>query len=268
MQTFIDQMGKACFLAFPPKRIISLVPSQTELLHYLGLDTEVIGITKFCVHPDIWFRNKTRIGGTKKVNFEKIEALQPQLIIGNKEENQKEQIEWLSQRYPVWMSDITTIADAFEMIEMVGTLTGKPEEAGHLVADLRAKFSFFHEKTKLERKERGRKRAAYFIWKSPYMVAAKRTFIHEMMELAGFENIFGDQERYPEISLEQLSDKAPELILLSSEPYPFQEKHFNVFKEACPNAQVLIVDGELFSWYGSRLLDSIGYFEALHTQIW
>src|ERR1700722_20147309 len=105
IKQFTDQMGRTISVEWPVKRIISLVPSQTELLYSLGLADEVIGITKFCVHPKEWFHSKTRVGGTKKLDFEKIAALKPDLIIGNKEENEEVQIKQLMQDYPVWMSD-------------------------------------------------------------------------------------------------------------------------------------------------------------------
>lgn len=183
--TFTDQMHRTVELpVWPPQRIVSLVPSQTELLHALGLEKEVVGITKFCVHPQEWFRTKNRIGGTKTLNVEKIATLQPDLIIGNKEENDQEQIEALAGRYPVWMSDIVTLADACDMIGRVGELTGKAMEAGDLVARIQSDFRLLAQDrfTPL--------RAAYFIWRKPYMVAAAGTFIHEMLQLAGFKNVF------------------------------------------------------------------------------
>ncbi|MFT5168936.1 MAG: ABC-type Fe3+-hydroxamate transport system substrate-binding protein [Saprospiraceae bacterium] len=263
-KSFTDQMGNVWNINFPPKRIVSLVPSQTELLHYFGLEEEVIGITKFCIHPEEWFRSKKRIGGTKTINLEKISALQPDLIIGNKEENQKEQIEALSAQYPVWMSDIKNPEDAFEMIEMVGNLTNRSKKAGELSEELKTQFST-HQKLILSQ---SKKRVAYFIWRSPYMVAAGDTFIDQMLEIAGFINVYGHQERYPVITLEELKAQNPEVILLSSEPYPFKEKHIEAFQKTCPEAKIVIVDGELFSWYGSRLLLSVRYFNNLHTQLW
>ncbi len=256
-------MGKECLIQFPPRRIVSIVPSQTELLYYLELEEEVIGITKFCVHPKLWFHSKSRIGGTKALDLEKIKALKPDLIIGNKEENQKDQIEALSMHFPVWMSDIHTLEDAFEMIKLVGNLTNRSIKSKALISDLNNQFLNF------KKKKLGvpKKSAAYFIWKSPYMVAASNTFIDEMMEIAGFSNVFKGLERYPAISLEDLKKQNPALILLSSEPYPFQEKHFEAFQEVCPNAKILIVDGESFSWYGSRLLHCVRYFDNLHTQL-
>lgn len=260
---FVDQMGQEWTIPFPPKRIISLVPSQTELLHYLDLEAEVTGITKFCVHPEEWFRSKTRIGGTKTLNLEKIDALQPDLIIGNKEENQKEQIEALSKKYPVWMSDIKTLEDALNMIEAIGNLTNRSKKAKHLANVLKEQFVNFRESIK----NKPLKKVAYFIWKGPYMVAGGDTFINEILEEGGFSNVFKNVDRYPEISMDDLKAKNPELIFLSSEPFPFKEKHFPEFQATCPNAKIIIVDGELFSWYGSRLLDTVRYFKALHKQI-
>ena len=125
-----DQMHRKIHLPrFPLRRIISLVPSQTELLYDLGLEEEVVGITKFCVHPPEWFQSKARVGGTKTIHFEKIKALQPDLIIGNKEENEREQIEALAECFPVWMSDIATLEDALDMMLRVGALVDRPEQA-------------------------------------------------------------------------------------------------------------------------------------------
>lgn len=261
-RSFTDQMNRSIILNHPPERIVSLVPSQTELLHDLELEKEVVGITKFCVHPESWFRNKTRVGGTKQVKPTIIDELQPDLIIGNKEENERSQIEALSKIYPVWMSDIQTLEDALQMINAVGALVGKDEPAKQLAKRIRAGFDAW----KLERPS-STLRAAYFIWRQPYMVVASDTFIHEMLQLAGFENVFVAQSRYPEIDLEELTNASPEVILLSSEPYPFKEKHFEEFKRVCPTAVIKILDGELFSWYGSRLLQSVGYFRRLRDEL-
>ncbi len=245
---------------WPPRRIVSLVPSQTELLYTLGLDQEVVGITKFCVHPAAWYREKTRVGGTKTLNLEKIEALRPDLIIGNKEENDRAQIEALAARWPVWISDILTLEDAYDMVLRVGELTGKAVAASDLTAEIRQKFDRLAVYPSSIR-------AAYFIWRKPYMVAAADTFIHDMLGRAGFQNVFAHLTRYPEVSLDDLAAAQPDVLLLSSEPYPFAEKHFRPFREACPEAKIVVVDGEMFSWYGSRLLAAPGYFEGLREEI-
>jgi ABC-type Fe3+-hydroxamate transport system substrate-binding protein len=238
-------------------RIVSVVPSQTELLFDLGLDEEVLGITKFCIHPDEWFHSKTRIGGTKKLNIEKIRALQPELVLANKEENLKNEIEAIAEFTNVYVSDIETFENALKMIEEIGALTNKQSEANKINEDIRAAFDSFQSKQK--------RKAAYFIWKDPYMSIGNDTFIHIMMEYAGFENVFTDEKRYPEISIEKLKAAAPEVILLSSEPYPFKQEHAHELKEQFPTAEILLVDGEMFSWYGSRLLDAPRYFESLNS---
>ncbi len=255
--TFTDQLHRTVSLPhFPPRRIISLVPSQTELLHYLELEQEVIGITKFCVHPQSWFRQKTRIGGTKNLHLERIFKLQPDLLLGNKEENEKEQIEILAGHFPVWLSDVHTLEEAYAMISAVGALVDRKEKASQLLAELQHRFSSLPQPAY-------RPKVAYFIWRRPYMVVGANTFINDMIHQAGYENAFADQRRYPEIRLEDLKGKTIDFIFLSSEPYPFKEKHVEEFKPFCQQAVIKIVDGELFSWYGSRLLQSAAYFIEL-----
>jgi len=260
MHTHTDQIGRTVHLpAFPPRRIVSLVPSQTELLHALGLEREVVGITKFCVHPTTWFREKKRVGGTKTVAIEKVAVLQPDLVLANKEENDREQIEALGEQFPVWVSDVRDLVSALDMIERVGAVTGKTDVARKLANDIRSAFSAFCPESGAYRP-----RAAYFIWRKPYMVAGGDTFIHAMLEAAGFENVFASESRYPEVTRELLAERAPDVLLLSSEPYPFAEKHLAEFRELCPSVRAtVIVDGELFSWYGSRLLQAPAYFQNL-----
>ncbi len=237
-------------------RIISLVPSQTELLAYLGFEEEVVGITKFCIHPSGWFHQKTRVGGTKNINLEKIEELSPDLIIANKEENVKEQIEQLSKKYNVWVTDVNNLDEAIKMINDIGKLTQRQQQASSLSLKIKEGF----EKLKKTGAEKRKIRAAYFIWKDPWMVAASQTFINDMLKYAGFENVFANLDRYPEISLDELKKINTELILLSSEPYPFNEKHKREIEKLNPDIKIEIVDGEMFSWYGSRLLKSVDYF--------
>ena len=243
-----------------PQRIVSLVPSQTELLFDLGLEDKVVGITKFCCHPANQVKSISKIGGTKNFDFEKIKALKPDLIIGNKEENYQEGIETLQRDFPVWISDIVTLEDSLEMIREVGQLTHKEPEAFKICQQLSIQFDSLQSPSR-------RPRVAYFIWKKPYMVAANGTFIHEMLGKAGFLNVFEGLTRYPEISEADLKQTAPELIFLSSEPYSFREKHLLEFQEICPSAHIMLVDGELFSWYGSRLLKSVAYFNELRDSL-
>jgi ABC-type Fe3+-hydroxamate transport system substrate-binding protein len=240
------------------KKIISLVPSQTELLFYLGLEEEVVGITKFCIHPPQWFQQKKRVGGTKNIHIDTIHTLQPDLVLANKEENNKQQIELVQQNYPVWVSDIQTLPNALHMIETIGTLVHREEEAFRLCE----KILYEKEKFAIQTKQK----ALYLIWREPYMAAGADTFIQDMMSYAGFENCL-TQTRYPVLSIEEIKQLKPSIILLSSEPYPFKEKHILELQHHLPTCTICLVDGELFSWYGSRLLHSFSYFATLHEQL-
>ncbi|HRX94690.1 MAG TPA: helical backbone metal receptor [Chitinophagaceae bacterium] len=257
---FTDQTGQTIDLPAIPRRIISLVPSQTELLADLGLDKEVTGITKFCVHPKEWFHNKTRIGGTKQLHVEKIKELQPDLIIANKEENVKEQIEELSTHFPVWISDVNDLASAYQVMQQIGAMTNKELKANKIIAEIKHQFQ------RLTTPDY-RLRTAYLIWQKPYMTIGSDTFIHSMLHVAGFNNIFADQQRYPEISMEEIKSVDPEILLLPSEPFPFKEIHASELQKQLPNTKIILVDGELFSWYGSRLLKAPAYFEHLQKEI-
>ncbi|MEM1134619.1 MAG: helical backbone metal receptor [Bacteroidota bacterium] len=262
MPFYRDQLGRPVNIhSNKAIKIVSLVPSQTELLYYLGLEKEVIGITKFCVRPQIWVKEKTIVGGTKNIKIDKIEALQPNLIIANKEENDKKQIEALSQKYPVWISDIQTLTDAFEMIREISMLVQVAEKGENLIATIQSQFETLAATVK--NKCLHSPRAAYFIWRDPMIVVGKDTFIADMIQKAGFQNVFEDNIRYPRINEESLRKADPEIILLSSEPFPFKEKHIQEFQAICPNAKIKLVDGEMFSWYGSRLLHTAPYLRTL-----
>lgn len=259
MQQFTDQLGNVIELSSPPTRIISLVPSQTEFLFDLGLDAEIIGITRFCIHPAEKVASKEKVGGTKNFILDKIKELEPDLIIGNKEENYQEGIEELQKYYPVWMSDITTLEDAYNMMLKLGEVVNKEIESKRIVSEIKSKFKEFGSQNfKISNST-----CAYFIWRKPYMVAASETFINEMLEVIGFKNVFENHSRYPEIDTQLLAEAKPDFIFLSSEPYSFSEKHLEEFQILSPRSKVILVDGELFSWYGSRLKFSPRYFNSL-----
>jgi len=253
---FTDQMGHALLLDYPPKRIVSLVPSQTELLFDLGLDSEVVGLTKFCIHPAEKFTTTTKVGGTKKLKMEVIRALQPDLIIGNKEENTQAEIEALRHEFPVWMSDINNLNDALDAILRIGDLVDRGPEAAYLHHLIETGF---RDLEILARRRSQPLNVAYLIWKSPYLFAGANTFIDDILRRNGWHNVV-DEARYPELDLQSLAERGCELVLLSSEPYPFREAHQREIAEALPQARVLLVDGEMFSWYGSRLVKAIQYF--------
>jgi ABC-type Fe3+-hydroxamate transport system substrate-binding protein len=252
---FTDQMWRKVSLQLPIQRIVSLVPSQTELLYELGLGNSVVGQTLFCIHPGWAHETKPRVGGTKKLNLDKIRALKPDLIIGNKEENAKEQIEELMQEFPVWMSDISDLTDALEMMLKIGELANCTMPAQKLVYEINRSFDSMPV-------QQNKKSVLYLIWREPWMAAGNHTFIGDMIKRCGWINVaIGD--RYPEMAVEQIIQANPDEILLSSEPYPFKEKHIEELQQMCPKARIRLVDGELFSWYGSRLLYSADYFKQL-----
>lgn len=256
---FIDQLARKVDVPDFPGRIVSLVPSQTELLADLGLADRVVGITKFCVHPAGWRKAKTIVGGTKQFDFDAIRSLNPDLIIGNKEENYEAGIKQLSAQYPVWMSDIVTLEDSFQMITEIGRLTQTERRAIELRDAIRDSFRGLPKLPAL--------RTLYLIWRNPWMAAASGTFIHEMLTLAGVSNCISHLSRYPELTSQQIQALNPQLVLLSSEPYPFREKHIREINQLCPEAKILLVDGEMFSWYGSRLLKFAAYLQTFRKPL-
>lgn len=262
MAFYTDQLGNTLQIDAVPQRIVSVVPSQTELLYHLQLHRQVCGITKFCVHPQQWFRSKVRVGGTKHLHLNEIEKLQPDLILANKEENTQAEIEWLADRFPVWVSDINNLAEALHMITAVGEITGTTKKANEIVNSITHNFAQLTDANKLTPPK-----TAYLIWKDPYMTVGANTFINCMLQLAGFRNIFSDQQRYPQVSLSEIKDRGCELLILSSEPYPFQQKQVNELQPHLPDTKIVLADGEMFSWYGSRLIQAPAYFLKLHAEI-
>jgi ABC-type Fe3+-hydroxamate transport system substrate-binding protein len=256
VQQIKDHTGNFIFLNAPPQRIISLVPSQTELLYALGLDEQVVGITKFCVHPEEWYKCKTWVGGTKNINPNRIHSLKPDLIIANKEENVKEQVESLRKDYPVFTTDVKDLNDALSMIRDIGIITFKHKKALSICADIQKAFSTLPDNYV-------RKRVLYLIWKDPFMAAGGDTFISDMLRRSGLINVLQDQIRYPSLSTDDIKSLEPDIILLSSEPFPFTNKHIHELKMVCPYAEIILADGTFFSWYGSRLQYAPDYFSSL-----
>lgn len=252
-----DQLGRAVNVPNIPSRIISLVPSQTELLVDLGLEKRIVGITKFCVHPSHLRGSTSVVGGTKNINLNKIIELKPDFILCNKEENSLEIVEKLQAIAPVWISDMYTIEDCKEMILKVGEIF-QSEEAKNMVAEITAAQKDFQDFIK----DKGRKSVLYLIWKDPFMAVGRNTFINELLRINNYDNIIKDEDsRYPAINLEDFPEV--ETVLLSTEPYPFKEKHV-VELEKSLGKEVILVDGEFFSWYGSRIIKAFDYFKSLH----
>jgi ABC-type Fe3+-hydroxamate transport system substrate-binding protein len=261
MLVYTDQIANKITLNNIPNRIISLVPSQTELLFDLGLEKSIVGITKFCVHPKDKVKGKTIIGGTKSFRFEVIDDLQPDLIIGNKEENTPIGIKTLMQDYPVWISDIETLEDNYAMISDFGKIFDKKENAEKLIFDIKISFE------KLNDISYSKPKVLYLIWQNPYMSVGNDTFIHQMLEMDGFENVTKNFKRYPELTLEQINAMEIDYIFLSSEPYPFTVKHVQDLGDKTKVEKIELVDGEMFSWYGSRVLKSANYIVELRKKL-
>lgn len=253
-----DQLNRTLTFSETPKRIVSLVPSQTELLVDLGLKNSLVGITKFCVHPNHLRKEKTIVGGTKNIHLNKIKALNPDIIICNKEENTQEIVESCEKIAPVYVSDILTIKDNLQFIIDVGKIFNLSAKAEKLVNEIQQKQKEFESLIK----DKSLQKVAYFIWKAPWMVTGNNNFINEILKINRFQNVFKHLDRYPEIEISSLQNLDLDLVLLSSEPYPFKEKHIKELQQHT-SAKIILVDGEYFSWYGSRLVKAFDYFEQL-----
>ncbi len=259
-----DQIGNKIELKETPKKIISLVPSITETLFDLGLKENIVGITKYCVEPKGLVESIPKIGGTKKIDIEQILSLNPDIVVANKEENQKEQIEELMKYVPVWVSNVVTLDDAMSMISSLGLILGKQEKATELVENMKGSLKEFSEK--LTGSKYYAKSVLYFIWRKPYMVVGKETFINSVLEMCSLQNIgvkLDSNSRYPKVEPYQLLEISPDLVFLSTEPYPFSERHLPEFQTLFPESVIRIVRGDYFSWYGSRILKAIDYFYKL-----
>ena len=258
-RTVTDQMRRTVRVPAVAQRIVSLVPSQTELLFDLGLEAHVVGVTRYCVHPRRARDVCSNVGGTKRFDFEAIGRLSPDLIIGNKEENYRDGIERLEASHPVWMSDIENFEDALDMIGAIGDLTGTREPASRLRSEISTAWNAVPDFAGA--------RAAYLIWDKPMMSVGTGTFIDAVLARLGFDNVYRGHDRYPVSSAAELQDLEPDVVMLSSEPFPYDESHRGAYSALVARAKVLLVDGEMFSWYGSRLRRAPAYFGALHRDV-
>ncbi len=259
--TYSDQLNNKIILDKIPRKIVSLVPSQSELLFDLGLSERICGVTKFCILPKDKVRSKIKIGGTKNLNIELIKSINPDLIIAGKEENDKEQIMQLKRYFPVWVSNVTNFESALDMIREISFITGEEFAGNKIINYIQKQYN------KFENNNFKKHKALYFIWRKPYMVAGGDTFIGDMMEKAYFLNEAKQLNRYPAINSDNINDFNPEIILLCDEPYRFGDKHKIEFKKMYPKTQVLLTNGQYFGWYGSRMKYAFKYFKELHKMI-
>lgn len=243
----------------PPRRIISLVPSLTELLYYLGLGKYIIGITRFCVLPEMKIPKPIIIGGTKNPNIDRIRQLNPDFIIASKEENRYSDIQEMHEDTSVWVTDIATIDDNIEVVKSLLAQFNIKPDYNNIVKEFK---NLYTPKTSF-----ASKRILYLIWKDPYMTVGGDTFIHEMIEHAGFESVSSSFERYPVLSKEEIIALHPDYIFLSTEPYPFKQHHIQEFATIFPKTKIILVDGQMFSWYGIRPLFAKEYFVTLESEL-
>lgn len=241
---FFDQLGRVVVMKETPNRIVCLVPSITEFLVEMGLEQKIIGITKFCVHPIHLKKTKEIIGGTKNVQLDKIKQLSPDLIIANKEENTKSDILFLESYFPVWMTNVYDFASAIDMMKGLSKTLGCENICNQLIDKIQKEFKFFQLSDQIKGDS-----VLYLIWKNPYMSIGHDTYIHSMLKIAGFKSVTEHLSRYPILE----EGYTPDYIFLSSEPYPFKEKDIKELQESYPTSKILLVDGELFSWYGVRM---------------
>ena len=262
---FFDELNREVLIPNEPQRIISLVPSLTELLHEMGLEKQVVGITKYCVYPVHYQSTKTKVGGTKKVKFEVIKELKPDFILCSKEENTKEMVQELEKIAPVYVSDVNTFEEALQLIDKLGKILYRRTQAERIVQkiiDRQQEFQVFL-------KEGKKYSVVYFIWAEPWMVAGGKTFINDMIKVAGFTNAYEHLERYPEIKIGRIrfSSKNAEVLMFSSEPYDFSDEEVYDAVRKNKNTLAIYVDGQYFSWYGSRLSKAFDHFKEIHQKL-
>ncbi len=225
-----------------PERIVSLVPSLTELVWWLGCGEALRGRTRFCEEPAGEIEVVPVIGGTKNPDVAAITAIEPDLVIANREENRREDVEALrAAGLNVLLTDPNSVEEALAMMGDLGEVLGREEAAAGLVGDVRAAVGVGG----------GRQPALFVpIWRNPLMGLAGDTYGDSVLRAAGATNVLGERSRYPEMTLEEVAALAPEAILLPDEPYRFTERHVPEFADIAPTA---VVDGKLLWWYGPRM---------------
>ncbi len=248
----INQINKIS----PATRVVSLVPSVTETIADLGAREKISAVTRFCKYPENIRSEKPVVGGPKSFEETQILKLRPDVVVGIKEENDKERILRLADKIPVLLFHITGLRKAYTMIENLGELVDRKTQAKEMIQKIQNGFSGLPPGKPL-------RKCLYLIWQKPWMAAGTNTFINEMLNLCGLKNI--TEGRYPQIDRQHF--QKAEIILLSSEPFPFGEKHRKMLQKQFPGKKILLVDGEMFSWYGSHMVKAGAYFRDLSARI-
>jgi len=254
-----DHLDRTVEFAFPPKRIISLAPGLTDTLYSLGLENEIVGRTRYCIHPQEKVQQAVPVGGTKEIQLDKIRHLKPDLILAEKEENTKEIVEQLEKEFPVYVAEVDSVQTAYKMIADLGKLTNRKQEAEQLLSTIQTGFQNLPKLTG--------KKVAYVIWRKPYMVVGNNTYIHSLLTSMGFKNVFSTYDgRYPAVTETDFQKAELDYLFLATEPFPFKEKHLTEFREFLPHVKPFILDGEMF-WYGPRMVAAANYFSEIFAEL-
>ena len=257
---FLDATGESLTLAGPPRRIVSLIPSVTELLFALGAGAAVAGCTVYCTEPADGVATKTRVGGEKNPKLEVIRDLGADLVVANIEENLREHVLTLrSWGIPVYVIYPHTVAEGIRLVRDLGAVIGRPDEGREMEAALLAALG------DARRRLTGRAvpRVFYPIWRRPWMSISRDTYAHDMLTVCGGDNVFAESAaRYPEVTLPDVARAAPDVILLPDEPYRFRRAHLRDF-DALPDTPAVsercvhLIDGKLATWYGPRIAEAL-----------
>ena len=244
-------------------RLVSLCPSLTELVFDLGLGNSLVGRTKFCVHPETSVDVVEKVGGTKNPQIERIIELRPDLVLLNEEENRREDAEVLSAAgLACHISLPRDAAETAEMVRSIGAAVGRATESEGIARDIEQRAA----RVLQDAANRPQVSFAYLIWRDPIMAVSTDTFISALLELPGGRNVFAElPDRYPTIDAELLAAADPNLVLLSSEPFPFAGRHAQELAQltGLPPERFVFVDGELLSWHGCRTPRGIDYAESV-----
>ena len=231
-------------------KIVSLVPSYTKLLVDIGLRDSIVGITRFCVEPSDLHRSAVLVGGTKDPNIELIRKLEADVVLVNSEENRLDDIKAIRAFSEVFESCPKTVDQGLDLIESFYQYFNLKKNAN---------LALYREKLKKIRSRNEQSKAIlYFIWKEPFMVASKSTYIGSVLELAGYDNLSTDKLDYPVITVDEIKGMPLDYIILSTEPYPFRKRDCRLIEEKLAKQyDFMKACGKIFSWHGSYTRQAI-----------
>ena len=260
MQTIKDCLGDEISIPKNITKIVSLVPSISELIYDLNAEDKIVGVTKFCVHPKYFQIEKTVVGGVQEFDIDKIIALKPDVVFASKDENFEDEIIELRKHVPVYVTDVKNVNEAISMIKTIGALLNKRSDADKITMKIDMQLKDLAKVTD----DLLYRSAAYFVWNDPWVAAGKDTFIDSLLKLIKVDNVFSNlKERYPMVTGANIHIGNPQMIMLPSEPFKFEDKHAIEIGRHTHDAATFFVDGQMFSWYGSRLVKSIDYLKLL-----